>query len=414
MRLRPHLSQGARRTLSAFAPALAGCAALLAYSGGLSGAARGQWISTKDGVRVVHNVRGGQWGSAPAVSIELVRRLGDIDTADGNFAFNSPGDLAVDEAGNVYILDSGNRRIQVFGPEGRYIRTIGRKGQGPGEFSDPRSLDIDRQGRLVVLDDAQKRLQIFTPAGEVLRSVRTPSFGFGVDTMRLLGSGAMVIRTIVGFGMPGQSRGGRPSKLLKRLGPDLEIQVEFGDPVDFGDEVTNGPLNSCYFAVAGNDDIYVCLADQNRLEKYSEQGRLVWRADRELNFPAKLIRKGEQRITPTSATYIAPKFNRVAAGVAADDKGRAWVVTYGRQIRKEEIVTTVVSGNRSGETRRTEGNTDLRTTDMFKLEIFDADGVLLGAIPLTHFVDGIWIHRDRLFLLDRDRGVTYYEYRIRE
>jgi hypothetical protein len=51
---------------------------------------------------------------------------------------------------------------------------------------------------------------------------------------------------------------------------------------------------------------------------------------------------------------------------------------------------------------------------MYKLEVFGPDGVLLGAIPVTHFVDGIWIHQDRLFLIDRDRGVQFYEYRIRE
>jgi hypothetical protein len=72
----------------------------------------------------------------------------------------------------------------------------------------------------------------------------------------------------------------------------------------------------------------------------------------------------------------------------------------------------MTSGSPSGETRKTEGNTDLRTTDMLKLEVFGPDGVLLGEIPLTHFVDMIHVHKDRLFLLDRERGVKFYEYRI--
>jgi hypothetical protein len=65
-------------------------------------------------------------------------------------------------------------------------------------------------------------------------------------------------------------------------------------------------------------------------------------------------------------------------------------------------------------TVKREGNTDLRTTDMFQLEVFDPEGVLLGTIPVSQFVDGIWIFRDRLYLLDRDRGVTYYQYKIVE
>lgn len=73
----------------------------------------------------------------------------------------------------------------------------------------------------------------------------------------------------------------------------------------------------------------------------------------------------------------------------------------------------MVSGRVGGsETRKLVGNTDLRKTDMYKLEIFASDGVLLGEIRLTHFVDKIWIHKDRLFLLDADRSVSFYEYKI--
>lgn len=381
-----------------------------------------QRVESENGVRVVHNMKGGEWAGKPKVSIELVRTIGDVDTNDDNQAFNSPRDMAVDDAGSIYILDSGNQRIQVFGPDGRFVRTIGRKGQGPGEFSSPNSIDIDGKGCLHVLDDRQKRIQVFATNGELLRSVRTtliPNMAsqssiIGIDRMRLLGSGALVIRTYMDYGMSGAPKPKTMPKLVKLLGPDLEVRKEFGEPFDYGDEITNTAGNSRTFAVDGEDHIFLSFANQNRIEKYSPEGELLWRADRELNFSTKLIQKGEQKITPNSATYIAPKFNRVAVGVAADDKGRAWVVTCNRQIKKEEIVTTITSGSPSGETRKTEGNTDLRTTDMFKLEIFGPDGILLGEIPLTHFVDMIYIHRDRLFLLDRDRGVKFYEYKIIE
>jgi hypothetical protein len=63
---------------------------------------------------------------------------------------------------------------------------------------------------------------------------------------------------------------------------------------------------------------------------------------------------------------------------------------------------------------KTEGNTDLRTTDAYRLDVFDPDGVLLGSIPLTHFADVVRIAGDSLFLIDRERGVTVYQYRIVE
>ena len=56
---------------------------------------------------------------------------------------------------------------------------------------------------------------------------------------------------------------------------------------------------------------------------------------------------------------------------------------------------------------------ELRTTDAYKLEVYDADGVLLGSLPLDFFVDGIFIYGDRLFLMDRYRGTQFKEYRIK-
>ena len=379
----------------------------------LSAAVSPQAIETVDGVRIVHNPKGGVWGANPKLAIELVRTIGDVDTDDENLAFDSPVDMAADEAGNIFILDSGNQRIQVFGPDGKYVRTIGRRGQGPGEFASLNSIAVDRKGNFHVLDDAQKRIQVFTPQGEVLKTI--PVAKFRLDRIRLLGSGTLVTRGYEIFGIQGVSKEKAQPKLVKLLGPGLKAIREFGEPFDYGDEMTNRIGNSWYFDVDGEDNIYLCFVYQNRVERYSPEGRLLWRADRELNYSTKLIEKGRQEVTANSTRFFAPKLNRVTDALAADEKGRIWVVTRDRQIKKEEEVTVMVSGSvTGGSTRKVVGDTDMRTTDMYKLEVFGPDGVLLGAIPVTHFVDGIWIHQDRLFLLDRDRGVQFYEYRIRE
>ena len=372
-----------------------------------------QKIGIDSGVRVVHNKMGGLWGNDPKIAIEFVRTIGNVDTDDENLAFSSPLDMVEDESGSLYILDSGNQRIQVFGPDGKYLRTIGRKGQGPGEFASLNSIAVDRQGNLHVLDDAQKRIQVLTPQGEVLKTI--PVTKLRLDRIRLLGTGTLVTRGYEVFGMGGVSENKAQPKLVKLLGPGLEVVGEFGEPFDYGDEITNRIGNSLSFAVDGEDRVCLCFVYQNRVEKYSPEGRLLWRADRELNYSTKLLEKGRQEVTGNSTRYYAPKLNRVTDALAADGKGRVWVVTRDRQIRKEEEVTIMVSGSVDrGSTRKVVGDTDLRKTDMYKLEVFGPDGVLLGAIPLTHFVDGIWIHHDRLFLLDRDRGVQFFEYKIKE
>jgi hypothetical protein len=115
----------------------------------------------------------------------------------------------------------------------------------------------------------------------------------------------------------------------------------------------------------------------------------------------------------------APEMNVCSKGIAVDGRGRAWVVTLQRQLKKEEEVQTSMMsvggpGGVNNVSIKTTGNTELRTTDAFKLEIFAEDGVLLGEIPLTHFVDVIRIAGDSLFLIDRERGVTVYQYEIVE
>jgi hypothetical protein len=89
-------------------------------------------------------------------------------------------------------------------------------------------------------------------------------------------------------------------------------------------------------------------------------------------------------------------------------------VTCDRQFKKEEEVGRMTTYSGGVAATKILGNTDLQTTDMYKLEIFAPDGVLLGEIRLTQFVDMIHIWKDRLFLLDRERGVKFYEYKISE
>lgn len=66
-----------------------------------------------------------------------------------------------------------------------------------------------------------------------------------------------------------------------------------------------------------------------------------------------------------------------------------------------------------GETKRT-GDFANRKTDAYKFEIFYWEGVLLGEIPLTTFVDNWAIFGDRLFLIDSDRGLCVEEFKIEE
>jgi uncharacterized protein (TIGR03663 family) len=86
-------------------------------------------------------------------------------TEAGNAAtplgFYGPRGVAVDEQGNVYITDTGNKRIVVTDAEGNFKYQWGSAGPGPGQFSEPIGLALDGQGNLYVGDTWNSRVQVF-------------------------------------------------------------------------------------------------------------------------------------------------------------------------------------------------------------------------------------------------------------
>src|SRR5579884_3762350 len=79
------------------------------------------------------------------------------------YGFWGPRDVAIGPDGNVYVSDTGNKRIQVFDPNGRYLRAIGGEGSGPGQFKEPVGIAFDPAGNLWVADTWNQRIQKLNP-----------------------------------------------------------------------------------------------------------------------------------------------------------------------------------------------------------------------------------------------------------
>ena len=90
-------------------------------------------------------------------------------TTPGRFGY--PTDVEIDSAGNFYVAEYGeNDRIQVFSPEGEWLRQWGGHGYELGEFLKPRALAIDEHDRLFVADSCNHRIQVFDTQGKLLNS----------------------------------------------------------------------------------------------------------------------------------------------------------------------------------------------------------------------------------------------------
>ena len=380
----------------------------------------GQEIETVDGVRVVHNGKKGKWGKQTKLTLEFVRTIGDIESNDENVLFYMPSDIAFDSQGNIYVLDSGNHRIQKFSPDGQYMASIGSKGQGPGEFQYPLSLDIDSEGYMYISDQGNQRIQILKPDGKNHKTVKMIKEPLGI--IRVSGKDRLIMGTggsLIPFGPVDLDEKKALPKLIKVLDLEGRVQKEFGEPFDYNNFLLNRMGNRFHFTVDKNKYVYIAFDFQNRIEKYSPEGKLLWRSDRVLNYSTEPKSKGTIKRSGGRVLMQQPEMNQCSGGIAVDNKGRVWVVTFKRQMKDKEKVQQAVrlSMTSSGERSiavSVAGHTDIRKTDIYQLEVYDPDGILLGRLPLNHFVDDIRIEKDRIYLLDRMRGMQFYEYRIKE
>jgi tripartite motif-containing protein 71 len=94
---------------------------------------------------------------------------------DGDGEFDRPISVAVDDEGYVYVTDFGNNRIQKFDGDGNFVLKWGSKGTGAGELDGPYGIATEGDEHynpkyIYVTDQGNHRVQIFTKTGGLVRA----------------------------------------------------------------------------------------------------------------------------------------------------------------------------------------------------------------------------------------------------
>lgn len=307
-------------------------------------------IAEERGIAVVLNPKE-PIHKGPIVELKRDWTIG-AEPSSGAAALAKPWDIAVDEEGFLYVLDIQDACVKVFDGEGAYVRTIGRRGQGPGEIGAAFSIIIPTKAKTLIVNDVRgRRLAFFSLDGVFEKNL----------PLRGLADGPVVDSHFDIYIDTTDIQKGRES--LKKMNPDLTTVL--AEVFDRPEDVSHNPFKArTRWILDPEDRLILGTAVSYVFDVFGSDGRLSRKIKRDYA-PLKvtkadidefLARGGPPGFKPT---YDYSSHHACYRSFFVDDQGRLFVQTWERNAANTEDIH----------------------------DVFDAEGRYLGRVAMPRHED---------------------------
>ncbi len=230
--------------------------------------------------------------------------IGDFGTEGaGDGQFDEPGDVAVNAKGDIWVLDSGNDRVEEFNPAGEYMRQFGSPGEGDGQMSAPSALAVSAEGDVWVADTGNQRIDEFNKEGAFIRTAGSgivgATEGIAVDRHGDVWVSATYDGQLVVFNAEGEilktvgSEGSGDGQLDEPEGLSVDASghvwvAEWGNNRvqefdEAGEYLSNfgsagsapGEISYPYGITVGDGNVFLAEPESDRVQEFTEAGEYI-------------------------------------------------------------------------------------------------------------------------------------------
>ncbi|MCJ7579608.1 MAG: 6-bladed beta-propeller [Candidatus Aminicenantes bacterium] len=308
-------------------------------------------VEVIDGIEFVHNSGTPMY---PDKTVTFVEDLSiKIESDDWNILRFTQRLKLVDDDESIYISENKDQVIDVFGSDGKYIRKIGAKGDGPGEFQSIIYLAVTEDGQLMVIDSRAKRTSFFDSSGKFLKSFQWQN---SYSRFHLMKNSSYVTSEVV--------RGSDPQFMWLYV-----KEIDFGGEEirSYGEFTLEKPLivrqgnasNFMSFPVSpsslfsGDQEreiFYHCLNNKYLIEVYDTSGKVYRKIDRPYE-PIQFTDKDKEEywaryeggilewVRKEVEAKHMPKVKNIVSKMSVDDESNLWIRTYENKKEEGKILT---------------------------------------------------------------------------